>query len=113
MQWFRRPERHASQAPHVSPFGLMATRWPGRQPLTSRPTPACRLVSHDESAEVDLAEIGGVQVTSADAAQVNVHEHLILAGRRHRPALEASLAIVRQHHRQHLARTASACFVSH
>jgi hypothetical protein len=69
--------------------------------------PAGRLVSHDESAEVDLAEIGGVQVTSADAAQVNVYEHLIVAGRRHGPVLEASLAIVSEHHGQHLARSAA------
>jgi hypothetical protein len=68
---------------------------------------ACRLMSHDESAEVDLGEIGGVQVTSADATQVNVHEHLVVAGRRHESALEPTLAIFGQHHRQHLARSAA------
>ena len=38
MQWFQRPERHASQAPQMSPFGLIATRCPTRQPLT-KPRP--------------------------------------------------------------------------
>src|SRR5580693_9072333 len=45
-------------------------------------------------------------VAAADATQVNVHGYLIFAGRRIFPALEASLAIVSQHHRQHLARSA-------
>src|SRR5690242_21036745 len=78
--------------------------------------PTCRLVPHDESAEVDLAEVGGVEVAAADATEVDVHEHLVVAGRRHRTPLEAGLAIVRQHHRQHSGRFAAglvSVFVGH
>src|SRR6185436_14500241 len=69
--------------------------------------PANRLVPHDESAEVDLRGLGGVQVTSADAAQVYVDEHLIFAGCRRRSALEADTAIGPEHHRCHLSRSGS------
>jgi hypothetical protein len=69
---------------------------------------AARLDSpDDERRPPALGEIGGVRVACADAAQVNVHKHLIVARRRHGSVLEASLAIVSQHHRQHLARSAA------
>src|SRR5690348_9479347 len=66
--------------------------------------PANRLVPHDESAEVDLWGLGGVQVTSADAAQVYLDQHLIVPGCRRRSALEADAAIAPQHHRCHVGR---------
>ena len=77
---------------------------------TSHVTPnasdsANRLVPQDESAEVDLRRLGGVQVTSADAAQVYVDKHLIVAEGRHRSALEADAAIGPEHHRCHLGRS--------
>jgi hypothetical protein len=69
--------------------------------------PANRLVPHDESAEVDLRGLGGVQITSADAAQVYVDKHLIVAECRHGSALEADAAIGPEHHRCHLGRSGS------
>jgi len=69
--------------------------------------PANGLVPHDEAAEVDLWGLGGVQVTSTDAAQVYVDEHLIVAGCRHRSALEPDAAIGPQDHRCHLGRSRS------
>jgi hypothetical protein len=108
MQWFRRPERHASQTRHVSPFGVDADALadvPAGHVASNASDPANRLVPHDESAEVDLCGLGGVQVTSADAAQVYVDEHLIATGCRRRAALEADAAIAPQHHRCHLGRS--------
>src|ERR1700757_2954601 len=69
--------------------------------------PANRLVPHDESAKVDLRGLRGVQVTSADAAQVYVDKDLIVAGCRHRSVLEAHAAIAPEHHRCHLGRSRS------
>src|SRR5690349_20526303 len=67
--------------------------------------PTNRLMPHGESSEVDLWGLGGVQVTSADAAQVYLDKYLIVAGYRHRTALKADAAIGPEHHRCHLGRS--------
>jgi hypothetical protein len=69
--------------------------------------PANGLVPHDESAVVYLRGLGGVQVTSADAAEVYVDEHLIVPGYRRWSVLEADAAIAPQDHRRHFGRSGS------
>jgi len=109
MQWFRRPETCLANTAGVTvrvdadPLADV----PAGHAASNANDSTSRLVPQDESAAVNLWGLRGVQVTSADSAEVDVDQHLIVARCRHRSALEADAAIASQNHRRHLGRSGS------